>query len=105
MQWSNLMEKVDTFSALYGLRVVSALAIFVIGRWVAKGITRIIERLMVKRKVDTTEKVKKAFDANGITIPFPQRDVHIRSSVTVKTTNEFTGDVQLLDNKPELSQS
>ena len=27
--------------------------------------------------VDTTEKVKKAFDAQGITIPFPQRDVHI----------------------------
>jgi small conductance mechanosensitive channel len=24
-----------------------------------------------------TEKLKKAFDANGISIPFPQRDVHI----------------------------
>ncbi|KAA3636256.1 MAG: mechanosensitive ion channel family protein [Calditrichaeota bacterium] len=26
---------------------------------------------------DTTEKVKKAFDAQGVTIPFPQRDVHM----------------------------
>jgi len=26
---------------------------------------------------DTTEKMKKALDANGINIPFPQRDVHI----------------------------
>jgi small conductance mechanosensitive channel len=26
---------------------------------------------------ETTEKVKKTFDAQGITIPFPQRDVHI----------------------------
>jgi small conductance mechanosensitive channel len=26
---------------------------------------------------DTIEKVKKRFDAEGITIPFPQRDVHI----------------------------
>jgi small conductance mechanosensitive channel len=26
---------------------------------------------------DTTEKVKKQFDAEGISIPFPQRDVHV----------------------------
>jgi len=26
-----------------------------------------------------TEKVKKAFDEAGITIPFPQRDVHLIS--------------------------
>jgi len=26
---------------------------------------------------DTTEKVKKQFDAEGISIPFPQRDVHL----------------------------
>jgi small conductance mechanosensitive channel len=26
---------------------------------------------------DTIEKVKKRFDAEGISIPFPQRDVHI----------------------------
>jgi small conductance mechanosensitive channel len=25
----------------------------------------------------TTEKIKKAFDANGISIPYPQRDVHV----------------------------
>jgi small conductance mechanosensitive channel len=26
---------------------------------------------------DLTEKIKKAFDANGVSIPFPQRDVHM----------------------------
>jgi small conductance mechanosensitive channel len=26
---------------------------------------------------ETTEKVKKAFDAEGISIPFPQRDIHV----------------------------
>ena len=54
MELSDLMEKVYTLLTLYGLRVVSAIAIVVIGRWVAKGITRIIERLMLKRKVDET---------------------------------------------------
>jgi small conductance mechanosensitive channel len=54
MEWSGLLEKIYTLLTLYGLRVVSAIAIFVIGRWVAKGITRLIERLMVKRKVDET---------------------------------------------------
>jgi small conductance mechanosensitive channel len=54
MEWSDLMEKVYTLLTLYGLRVISAIAIIVIGRWVAKGITRIIERLMQKRKVDET---------------------------------------------------
>ena len=54
MEWSDLMGKVYTLLTLYGLRVVSAIATFVIGRWVAKGIMKIIERLMVKRKVDET---------------------------------------------------
>lgn len=27
--------------------------------------------------MDTTEKIKKAFDAGGISIPYPQRDVHV----------------------------
>jgi small conductance mechanosensitive channel len=26
---------------------------------------------------DTTEKVKKRFDAEGISIPYPQRDIHV----------------------------
>ena len=26
---------------------------------------------------DMQEKVKEAFDANGISIPFPQRDIHV----------------------------
>ncbi len=31
---------------------------------------------------DGLEKVKKAFDANGISIPFPQQDVHVHYSET-----------------------
>ena len=29
----------------------------------------------------TTEKVKDALDANGITIPFPQRDIHLKKEI------------------------
>ena len=54
MEWSQLLEKIYTLLTLYGLRVLSAIAIFVIGRWVAKGVMRLVERLMVKRKVDET---------------------------------------------------
>nr|ART35415.1 A344 [uncultured bacterium]ART40177.1 K741 [uncultured bacterium] len=28
-------------------------------------------------KCDLTERIKKSFDANGVSIPFPQRDVHV----------------------------
>ena len=31
---------------------------------------------------DVTEKIKKAFDANGISIPYPQRDVHLYQHTT-----------------------
>jgi small conductance mechanosensitive channel len=31
-------------------------------------------------KWETNEKVKQAFDANGISIPFPQMDVHIEKA-------------------------
>jgi small conductance mechanosensitive channel len=29
---------------------------------------------------DLTQQVKQAFDANGITIPFPQQDIHVRDA-------------------------
>jgi small conductance mechanosensitive channel len=31
-------------------------------------------------KFDLTEQVKLAFDAEGISIPFPQRDVHLHQA-------------------------
>jgi len=31
---------------------------------------------------DVTEKVKKAFDEQGVSIPFPQRDVHVYQHTT-----------------------
>ncbi len=52
------MEKIWTtireFIMLYGLKVLAALAIIIIGRWVAKGIRRGLRKVMGKGKVDPT---------------------------------------------------
>ncbi|MDX2448475.1 MAG: mechanosensitive ion channel, partial [Desulfobacterales bacterium] len=49
--------------------------------------------------------IDRLFRERNIEIAFPQRDIHIRSSVTEKATNEFAVDVQPPDEKAELSQS
>jgi small-conductance mechanosensitive channel len=45
------------------------------------------------------------FREQNIEIAFPQRDIHIRSSVTAQAANEFTVEVEPLDKKAALSQS
>ena len=40
--------------AIYGIRVIAALAIFIIGRWVSKGIRNLLRRIMTRGKVDKT---------------------------------------------------
>jgi small conductance mechanosensitive channel len=39
---------------IYGLKVIAAIAVFVIGRWVAKALTSFTEKVMNRRKVDAT---------------------------------------------------
>ncbi len=47
-------QKVYDLLMLYGVKIVAAIAIFIIGRWVAKGFRSITERLMEKKNVDPT---------------------------------------------------
>ena len=54
MDLSNLLAKIYELLTVYGLRVVAAIVIFVVGRWVAMGVAKIIKRLMLKSKVDDT---------------------------------------------------
>lgn len=54
MNVGNLVDKVYALLTFYGLKVVAAIAIFIIGRWVAKGIKNLIRRMMEKAKVDET---------------------------------------------------
>jgi small conductance mechanosensitive channel len=50
----DLIPKLQEFATFYGLKIVGALVIFIIGRWIAKFIKRLLTRLMTKREVDAT---------------------------------------------------
>ena len=49
-----ILDKIYQLLTVYGLKVLAALAIFVVGRWVAKGVRKLVERLMTKGKVEHT---------------------------------------------------
>ena len=47
-----LTETVTTLVATYGLRLIGAIAIFIIGRWLARLLARAAERVMKRSSVD-----------------------------------------------------
>lgn len=50
----DILDKIYQILTVYGLKVLAALAVFIIGRWVAKGVKKVVERLMTKGNVDPT---------------------------------------------------
>lgn len=54
MDISNQLAKVYGLLTVYGLKVVAAIVIFIVGRWVALGLAKIIKRVMIRSKVDET---------------------------------------------------
>ena len=49
-----LITKLQEFGTLYGIKIVGALFIFIIGRLVAKGLRTFVRKIMLKSKVDDT---------------------------------------------------
>lgn len=49
-----MIEQATTFVAAYGVKILLALVIFFIGKWVAKRVTNFIERRMLATNVDVT---------------------------------------------------
>jgi small conductance mechanosensitive channel len=49
-----MLDNVYQLLTVYGLKVLAAIAVFIIGRWVAKGVRKLVERVMAKGKVDPT---------------------------------------------------
>ena len=54
MKMENLLDTGVQLLTVYGLKILAALLIFVLGRWVARRITRLVMRLLRKNKVDET---------------------------------------------------
>jgi small conductance mechanosensitive channel len=54
MDFSQIVDKIYELLALYGIRVLAALAILFFGRIVAGGVRRFVERVMKKSSVDPT---------------------------------------------------
>ena len=49
-----MLPQIKEIFAIYGIRVIAALAIFIIGRWVAKGLRNLLRRIMKRNQVDKT---------------------------------------------------
>ncbi len=54
MDINQILEKMWELLTLYGLKVVAAIIIFVLGRWVAKVLASVIRKMMTKADVDQT---------------------------------------------------
>lgn len=50
----DILDKIYEYLVTYGLQVIAAIVILVVGRWLAKLITNIIGKMMLKAKVEST---------------------------------------------------
>lgn len=50
----NLPETIMTYISLYGVRIIGALVIFIVGKWLAGLLTGVVKRLMKNANVDET---------------------------------------------------
>ena len=54
MDMNDIIPKLQELAVLYGIKIIIAVIIFIVGRWVAKALKNVVHRMMVKRNVETT---------------------------------------------------
>lgn len=54
MDFNNIISSLQTFAAFYGLKIIAAIVIFVVGRWVARALRNATKKMMAKGNVDET---------------------------------------------------
>jgi small conductance mechanosensitive channel len=50
----DLLSRVWALLTIYGLKVIAAIAVFIVGRWIVKRLTILTEKVMNKRQMDPT---------------------------------------------------
>jgi len=50
--WANLMNKAPQFAATLGMKLLAAILIYLIGRWIARIIAKMLRKMLGKSKVD-----------------------------------------------------
>lgn len=48
------LPKVVELITFYGIKIIAALVVFIVGRWIAKGVEKLTARVLTKRNVDPT---------------------------------------------------
>jgi small conductance mechanosensitive channel len=54
MDFSNILPRLQELLAFYGLKIVAAIVIFIVGRWIARALRNMINKMMAKGNVDET---------------------------------------------------
>lgn len=54
MNLEAIVQRLWELATIYGLKVLAAIVIFIVGRWIAKGFRKLVRRVMDNRKIDST---------------------------------------------------
>jgi len=54
MNMEAMVQKLWELATIYGVKVLAAIVIFIVGRWIAKGFRKLVRRVMDNRKIDST---------------------------------------------------
>ena len=54
MDMNTIIPKLQELAVFYGIKIIIAVVIFIVGRWIAKALKNVIQKMMEKRNVETT---------------------------------------------------
>jgi small conductance mechanosensitive channel len=54
MEMEAILQRVWELVTIYGIKVIAAIAIFIVGRWIAKGFRKLVRNVMGRRNIDQT---------------------------------------------------